>query len=175
MSDLCGTVAGMVTPKGSMSTEGETLQVSVLPCRYWYAPFCCVCLGCCAVEFGSSGGTYELPCTLVFELKYPLFLSDFNEIWIFPTDFRKILKHKISRKSVQWEPSFYMRTDRRTNMTMPIVSLRKFANAPKYETSSCTAITSRNKQYPSRELLGTCDGDNDAIHPRLCLRYLEKQ
>ena len=28
ISDLCGTVAGMVTPKGSMSTEGETLQVS---------------------------------------------------------------------------------------------------------------------------------------------------
>jgi hypothetical protein len=34
ISDLCGTVAGMVTPKGSMSTEGETLQVSVLPYRY---------------------------------------------------------------------------------------------------------------------------------------------
>ena len=31
ISDLCGTVAGMVRPKGSMSTEGETLQVSVLP------------------------------------------------------------------------------------------------------------------------------------------------
>jgi hypothetical protein len=30
ISDPCGTVAGMVTPKGSMSTEGETLQVSVL-------------------------------------------------------------------------------------------------------------------------------------------------
>ena len=177
ISDPCGTVAGMVTPKGSMSTEGETLQVSVLPyrcstcwllrapdkrfshtlyslgrwprpassfrsaqaatllefhvpltncfvrrwfcgvhgpkpplhrhnwlsfgkfqdterflihcarhfssrlalavepastprplvqkknferfCTYWYAPFCRVCLGCCAVEFGSSGGTYE--------------------------------------------------------------------------------------------------------------------
>jgi hypothetical protein len=29
---------------------------------YWYAPFCCVCRGCCAAEFGSSGGTYELPC-----------------------------------------------------------------------------------------------------------------
>jgi hypothetical protein len=28
---------------------------------YWYAPFCCVCLGCCT-EFGSSGGIYELPC-----------------------------------------------------------------------------------------------------------------
>ena len=33
ISDPCGTVAGMVTPKGSMSTEGETLQVSVLPYR----------------------------------------------------------------------------------------------------------------------------------------------
>ena len=29
---------------------------------YWCSPFCCVCLGCCAAEFGNSGGTYELPC-----------------------------------------------------------------------------------------------------------------
>jgi hypothetical protein len=113
----------MVTTGGSMSTEGETLQVSVvlwgtwsetsvapsqltqfwqiarhrtlsyplsMPCfvttapsgetckyamapitqknlerfsTYWYAPFCCVYLGCCAAKFRSSGGTYELPCT----------------------------------------------------------------------------------------------------------------
>ena len=33
ISDSCGTVAGMVTPKGSISTERETLQVSVLPYR----------------------------------------------------------------------------------------------------------------------------------------------
>jgi len=33
ISDRCGTVARMDTPKGSMSTEGETLQVSVLPYR----------------------------------------------------------------------------------------------------------------------------------------------
>jgi hypothetical protein len=123
ISDLCGTVTGMVTPKGSMLTEGEILQFSVLRyrcsicpplvtqqmsnweiladsntqnaslfhamfhhdcpltvklastqsnlvnkqtkrnlerfCTYWYVPFCCVCLGCCAAEFGSSGGTYE--------------------------------------------------------------------------------------------------------------------
>ena len=26
---------------------------------YWYAPFCPVCLGCCAVEFGNPWGTYE--------------------------------------------------------------------------------------------------------------------
>jgi hypothetical protein len=31
ISDLCGTVTGMVTPKGRMLTEGEILQFSVLP------------------------------------------------------------------------------------------------------------------------------------------------
>ena len=45
ISDLCGTVAGMITPKGSMSTEGETLpsfcptlqvlDMSTLQCLSW--------------------------------------------------------------------------------------------------------------------------------------------
>ena len=34
ISDPCDTVAGMVTPKGSMSTEGETFQVSVLHLQF---------------------------------------------------------------------------------------------------------------------------------------------
>jgi hypothetical protein len=38
ISDRCGTVTGMVTPKGNMSTEGETLQVSVLPCKCSICP-----------------------------------------------------------------------------------------------------------------------------------------
>jgi hypothetical protein len=35
-----------------------------------------------------------------FHVKYLLFLSDFNETWIFLTDFRKILKYQISWKSI---------------------------------------------------------------------------
>jgi hypothetical protein len=42
MSNLCGTVAGMVTPMGNITTEGERLQVSVVPYTCSICPFCCV-------------------------------------------------------------------------------------------------------------------------------------
>jgi hypothetical protein len=63
-------------------------------------------------------------------VKYPLFLSDFNETWIFSTDVRRKLKHQVLSKSVQWEPSYFMRTDGRTGMTKQIVAFRNSANAP---------------------------------------------
>jgi len=46
-------------------------------------------------------------------VKYPLFLSNFNETWIFWTEFWLILRRQISWKSVQWEPSCCMRTEGR--------------------------------------------------------------
>ena len=73
-----------------------------------------------------------LPYTyLSLNLKYPLLLSNFNGTWILSIDFRKTLKYKISRQSVQWEPSFSMRTVRQTGMANIKVAYRNFARAPK--------------------------------------------
>jgi len=43
------------------------------------------------------------------------FLLAFNQNWIFWTYFRKIIKHQMSWKSVQREPSCSTRTDGRTD------------------------------------------------------------
>ena len=64
-------------------------------------------------------------------VKYPLFLSDFNETWIFSTDFREKLKYQMSSKSIQWEPSCSTRAHRRTDTTKLIVAFRNFANVSK--------------------------------------------
>jgi len=47
-------------------------------------------------------------------IKYSLFLSDFNNIFIFCTNFRKILLYQISCKFFQREPSCSMLTDEQT-------------------------------------------------------------
>jgi len=62
-------------------------------------------------------------------VKYPLFLSDFNETWSSSIDFRKFLKYQISWKSDQWEPSCSLWTDRLADMTKLTVAFGKVAKA----------------------------------------------
>ena len=58
---------------------------------------------------------YDKKMYIGLHVKYPLFLSDFNETWIVETNFLKILKYQTSWKSIQWVPSCSMRTDGRTD------------------------------------------------------------
>jgi hypothetical protein len=70
----------------------------------------------------------------IMDVKYPVFLSDFNETWIFSANFRKILKCQTSGKSVQRKPSFICadrRTDIQRYLTKPIDTFRYFPKASK--------------------------------------------
>ena len=64
-------------------------------------------------------------------VKYPLFLSDFSETFIFLTDFIKILKYQIYWKSVQWKPT-KRQTDRRDKTNSRFL---QFAKAPETDQS----------------------------------------
>jgi hypothetical protein len=68
--------------KGGRVNRGRVTQVSVLLYRCSIAPFCCVCLGCCAADFGSSGRTYELPCTHTYSI-YVYIIHLYMCIWTF--------------------------------------------------------------------------------------------
>ena len=71
-----------------------------------------------------------------FHVKCPLFSSDFDETWIFSTDFRKILKfHEISCSGSRVLP-----WDRRTDMTKLTVASRNCAKTP----------TMRREKEPTR-------------------------
>ena len=75
-------------------------------------------------------------------VKYPLYLSDFNKTWVFPTDLQKRLKYQVSSKSVQWEPSCSMRTDRRTWRPAP----NRVSVTPKTKEFTGRSISARERQ-----------------------------
>ena len=68
-------------------------------------------------------------------VKYPIFLSDFNEIWVFSTDFSKNIQifNFMKFRLVRAKFHSHRRTDGQTDKTQLIVAFNNFANAPKIE------------------------------------------
>jgi hypothetical protein len=66
----------------------------------------------------------------VLHVKRLKFLPDFNQIWIFSTDFHGASQYQMSRKSVQWEPRRHVPTEGQTKSTFP-----DYTNAPKNYTN----------------------------------------
>jgi len=90
-------------------------------------------------------------------VKYPAFLSDFNKIWIFPTDFSKNTRIKNFMKIRQVGAELFQadgRTDIRTWRILT-VAFHNFANAPKKHISDkgdrngCDEICSRTTFCPA--------------------------
>ena len=75
-------------------------------------------------------------------VKYPLFLSDFNEAWIFSKDFRKITNikfHENPPSRNRFVPC--LQTDGWTDMTKLIFAFHNFANALEKEMMLSTTQT----------------------------------
>jgi hypothetical protein len=69
-------------------------------------------------------------------VKYPLFSSDFNETWIFTTDFRQIIQYYFYENPSSGRQVVLCG---RTVVTQLRVAFRKFANAPKNGSSAAIA------------------------------------
>ena len=91
-----------------------------------------------------------------------LFLSYCNKSWIFSTDFRKILKYKISWIFDQWEPFCSMRKDRQTDMTKVLVASRNFENAHKKDIQILLRQLRMKKRHdgPKPSFIFRLDGDD---------------
>ena len=74
------------------------------------------------------------------------FNSVFNKTWACSRDFSKIVKYKISLKSVQREPSCSVRTDRQTDVAKLLFAFRNMANSSNETAHSYTrqAVVFRN-------------------------------
>ena len=67
----------------------------------------------------------------MIKLKYPLRVSDFNQIWIFSTDLRTTMKSNLMKSCAMEVELFHgAERERQTDMTKLIVTFRNFANAP---------------------------------------------
>lgn len=101
----------------------------------------------CAV-FTEIGDTrYSLKTHLGLHIKCPLFMPDFNKNSSMLTDFSKHSQYKLSRKYIQWKPSFFLFGH--TDVTKMIGVFTLFANTPKIVTSLlCTQPSAGSEMKP---------------------------
>jgi len=73
--------------------------------------------------------------TSLYDIKYPIFVSGFNETLIFSTDSNSSPQHQISRKLHPVRAEF-MYMERRTDVAELIGAFRDFVNAPNHRKNS---------------------------------------
>jgi hypothetical protein len=77
-----------------------------------------------------NSAIYELKCVSIFMEGSRYSCQILMKLKFSRNILKKYSKYQVSWKSFRWEPSCYMRTDRRTDMTKLIVALRSFAKGP---------------------------------------------
>jgi len=77
-------------------------------------------------RFNVIGNNNEIYLSL--RVKFPIFLSEFNQIWVFSKFFHKSLKYQIPRKSDQWSHADTCRqTEGRYEANRPFMRQRERA------------------------------------------------
>lgn len=119
--------------------------------RYVYGWATCHCQHCYIIEYVTKIISWFFYVTgnnkprLGLNVKCPICLSDFSQIWSLWTDFHKSPQYKTSQKFVRWESRWYMwieQTDKRTNMASLIGAFCDWRTCPVMWTVSefCTHI-----------------------------------
>jgi hypothetical protein len=97
--------------------KGKIFDVSLFSLQHWSETF---------LILRSTHKTLSQMCTCL-HVTYPLLLSDFNKNWIFSTNFQKVLNPP---KSILWEQSCSMWTDRQTDTKNQTVAYRNISIPP---------------------------------------------
>ena len=82
-------------------------------------------------------------------IMYPLFLSYFNETWLFLTDFQKIIKHQISWQSFQWKLSCSIQMDGETWQSYALFTVLQMHPKTRPYTTHITSFPGRSRNLPS--------------------------
>ena len=91
--------------------------------------------------------------------KAPCILPDFNETWIFSTDFRKACELQISWNSVHWEQRYFMRagrTDGRRVLTKLTVAFRNFESPLRILTMAVCVVWPTGKNPRCKDPYNSC-------------------